>query len=372
MGRRAVIAGAGMGGLATALACARAGCEVRLFDQANELSEAGAGLQLGPNATRRLREWGLAEELRYVGCYPSQLRVRSATDGGVLAAMSLDALEGRYGAPYATVHRADLQQLLVRAVRSHGVNIRLGARIDDAPADCDVLVGADGLWSLVRRLVVADGLPRATGDVAYRALVQQADLPMSVRSHDVTVWLGPRLHVVTYPVRSGDALNIVAVTEGSLEGRPDDWDQPGPAADLRRERGAVGPALQALLDAVPQWRAWVLHARPPVRSAQELARGAVALVGDAAHPMRPYFAQGAAMALEDASELANCLASVGGVGEALQRYADARWERVARVQALSQRNGAIFHATGVMRWGRDVSLRVLGERLLDQPWLYAG
>jgi salicylate hydroxylase len=379
-----------MGGLAAGLACARAGWGVRLFEQAAQFSEVGAGLQLGPNATRILADWGLDGPLVAVAAFPQQLRVRSALDGRQLAALRLGTeFNLRYGAPYATIHRADLQGLLVDAARRAGVQLKLSARVADAvqaadevrvsiegdfEARGDALIGADGVWSAVRAQVAGAQPPAPTGHLAYRGMATQRDLPAHLRSTDVTVWLGPRLHVVAYPVRRGEALNVVAIVQGKSRGPADDWDQAAIAADLRSAMGRQCAPLQHLVRAMPGWRLWALHDRAPMTSAEEMSRGRIALLGDAAHPMRPYFAQGAGMAIEDAAELASALAP-GAAGEidvpaALRGYALRRWERCARVQARSRRNGRIFHATGAMQWGRDLSLRVLGERLLDQPWLY--
>jgi len=389
--RQVLIAGGGIGGLAAALACARAGWDARLYEQAAQFSEVGAGIQLGPNATRILDDWSLDRALSAVAAFPQQLRVRSAIDGSQLGLLRLGAaFTRRYGAPYATVHRADVQGLLLDAARQAGVYLKLSSRITavlpspeavalrigDHEVDGDALVGADGLWSVVRSHVYSDGPPTWTGHLAYRAVTTQLDLPESLRSPDVTVWLGPCLHVVAYPVRRGEELNVVAIVQGTAPGPPQDWDQGAVAAELQAAMGRQCAPLQDLVRAMPSWRLWALHDRAPIGSADEMVRGRVALVGDAAHPMRPYFAQGAGMAIEDAAELGRALALAAKAGIdvplALRRYAVNRWARCAQVQARSRRNGRIFHATGLMQWGRDLSLRLLGERLLDQPWLYRG
>jgi salicylate hydroxylase len=167
---------------------------------------------------------------------------------------------------------------------------------------------------------------------------------------------------------------VVAIVQGAAQGPAQDWDQAGAEADLVAALGPLCQPLRQLVHAMPSWRLWALQDRPRVQSAKEMASGRVALLGDAAHPMRPYLAQGAGMAIEDASELGHALATVAQTGSdvvtALHGYALNRWERCARVQSRSRRNGRIFHATGLMRWGRDLSLRLFGERLLDQPWLY--
>jgi salicylate hydroxylase len=204
--------------------------------------------------------------------------------------------------------------------------------------------------------------------------VRQQDLPQRLRSQDITVWLAPRMHLVTYPLRGGDWLNAVCVVEGTQPGDPRDWDHAASQAQLDAALGPVCAEVRERIAGVPEWRLWVLHARDPVTSPDQLARGRVALLGDAAHPMRPYLAQGAGMAIEDAREVQRVLGMVSeditDVPTALRRYALNRWERVARVQERSLRNGTIFHASGPLRLARNAGLRTLGARLLDQPWLY--
>jgi salicylate hydroxylase len=362
-----------------------------VFEQALASSEAGAGIQLGPNATRLLQAWDLGPALAQVAAFPTRLAVRSAGNGATLAQMQLgDAVRERYGAPYATVHRADLHRLLLQGATAAGADLHAGARIEavrESPdavlarssaladeVEGDALVGADGLWSTVRQQVWSDAAPLPTGHLAYRALVSQQSLPAALRSGEVTVWLGPRLHVVAYPVRLGEWLNVVAIVHGAATGDVSGWDHAAVGADLLQALGATCVPLQELVRAAPAWRLWVLHERPPLKGAQAMSHGRVALLGDAAHPMRPYLAQGAGMAIEDAQELGRCLAMarerIADTPTVLRRYALNRWERVARVQRQAERNGRIFHATGPVQWGRDLSLRLLGERLLDQPWLY--
>jgi len=228
----------------------------------------------------------------------------------------------------------------------------------------------------VRRELLGDGLPRRTGHLAYRALVRQSDLPESLRSQNVTAWLGPRMHVVQYPVRGGESLNVVAIVHGEVAAEADLWDHSANAADLSAATVGCCADLREVLDAIQGWRLWVLHDRAPMQGAHQHAVGRVALLGDAAHPMRPYLAQGAGMAIEDAAELGHVLAQALDpaldVPTMLQRYALNRWQRNARVQARALRNGQIFHANGLLRWGRDVAMKVGGDKLLDMPWLYGG
>jgi salicylate hydroxylase len=390
--KQLVIAGGGIGGLAAAVACAQRGVPVQLLERAAQLSEVGAGIQIGPNVTRILQAWGLGAALAQVAAFPEQLQARDAQTGQVLGTMPLgERAQARYGAPYATIHRADLQGLLHRAAQSAGVDLQLGQTVQgwqDSEAALQVntveglslqanaLIGADGVWSAVRQQLLGDAPARFTGHLAYRALVAQADLPAHLRNDQVTVWMGPRLHVVHYPVRGGQWLNLVAIVHGVKPEQAQEaqgWDQAGHTQALMQAMGAVGRDLRERLASVPAWRQWALHDRAPMAGAHEMARGRVALLGDAAHPMRPYLAQGAGMAIEDAQVLAQTLSpGKATVAEQLQAYAEQRWARNARVQSRAIRNGRIFHATGPLAWGRNLSMRLMDERLMDVPWLYGG
>ena len=388
-----LVAGGGIGGLAAALACARAGLPVQLFERSPALAEVGAGIQLGPNVTRLLQAWGLTVRLQAVAAYPENLVIRGVDTGAELGRLRLGAqTRARYGAPYATIHRADLQALLLQAVQAEaGVALTLDQAITGFEQDATgvsvqhadghqtpgaLLVGADGLWSRVRQHLLGDGAPRLIGHQAYRALLPQAELPAALRCQDVVVWLGTGLHLVQYPVRGGDWLNVVALVEDRTQhqnpGDRSGWDHAALGADLQQLLHGAAPALQTLVQAMGGWRLWHLQLRDTVASASQMAQGRVALLGDAAHPMLPYLAQGAGMAIEDAQALGQTLAASGATPAALTQYAQARWQRNARVQKRALRNAWIFHASGPTRWGRDLAMRLLGERLLDLPWLYGG
>ena len=390
MHKKILVVGGGIGGLATALACGARGLGVQLIEKKPVFSEVGAGVQLSPNVVRLLEGWGLGPGLDAVACFPPLLQVRSAQSDAVLGQLALGARAmQRYGARYATIARADLHQLLLSAVEVQGTaQLMLNNAMQHVSQDTNavqvntsdghqrrsnVLIGADGLWSSVRDFVRSDAQPAFTGHLAYRAMVPQTDLPQALRSEVVTAWLGPRFHAVQYPVHGGQWLNVVVIVEGPAPDDMQQWDHDANAADLRAHLKDAAAPLQDLVAAIKTWRLWPLNGMPHVRRLQELAFGRIALMGDAAHPMLPYLAQGAGMAIEDAAALADALA-IPGLGDvaALERYAQLRWRRNARVQARAQRNGEIFHATGMQRWGRDVAMRVLGQRLLDVPWLYAG
>jgi salicylate hydroxylase len=391
-----VIAGGGIGGLACALALARAGQRVQLLEQASAFGEVGAGLQLGPNAVRVLDAWGLSNALHAHAAFPESLQVRDAHSAATLGKLTLGArFRARYGQPYATIHRADLHALLLAAVQKRAeVSLCLDFRVasyeasealvrvtceNDSVQEGAALIGCDGLWSRVRTQLLGAQAVRVSGHLAYRGMVRREDMPEALRVNEVTAWLGPRLHAVHYPVRQGEWFNVVAVVHGVLKPADDkeSWTHEAHAADLRRALGPACPELMAVVDAVKDWKLWALNDRAPIEGAHQHTQGRVALLGDAAHPLRPYLAQGAAMALEDAWTLGQLRESassdeVTDWPNLLQHFAQTRWQRNARVQARSQRNGSIFHASGALRLARNAAMALLGESLLDNPWLYKG
>jgi salicylate hydroxylase len=401
MTKTLLVAGGGIAGMATGVAAARAGWHATVFERAAEFSEVGAGVQLGPNVTRILQAWGLGDALSQVAAFPAGLHARSMTTGEVLATLPVKDATTIYGAPYVTIHRADLHGLLLQAALGEGVQVlsdavvqKVSQSLDEAVLDvvqhgqpqqrsAAVAVAADGVWSPLRQQLLGDGLPGFTGHIAYRSLVAQADLPAHLRSQDVSVWMGSQAHVVSYPVRGGEYLNVVCLAEGRLLDADANnlqalqtWNAQKAEAQTLAElhhalRGACAK-LNDLMAACSDWRLWPLCGRPVMQGAHQHVQGRVALLGDAAHPMLPYLAQGAGMAIEDAHELAAQLlgATAANAPDRLQQFAHARWQRNARVQSRAVRNGQIFHATGAMRMGRDMGLRLMGARLMDVPWLY--
>jgi salicylate hydroxylase len=391
MDKNMVISGGGIGGLAAALACARVGWKVDLLEQSPMFGEVGAGIQLGPNVVKVLQAMGVGDALQRVAAFPSHLEVRNATTTERLGVLPLGkTVEQRYGAPYVTIARADMHSLLLGAVRAQGgVDLHLDSRVigitqseqgvrvetvQDQVFEAPLLLGADGLWSMVRKQVVEnDVAPRVTGHLAFRAMLPQSALPASLRTQVVTAWMGPNFHAVHYPVRSGEWLNVVCIVHGKVSGDPQSWDHSANAHELRSRMAQARGPLRDLIYAIDQWRLWPLTDRLPMASAAEHAKGRIALLGDAAHPMRPYLAQGAGMAIEDAAALAACLAETPDqVPQALTRYANLRWQRNARVQARAIRNGEIYHFKGLRQVGRDMALKLLGAKLMDVPWLYNG
>ena len=388
--------GGGIGGLAAALALAQLGVASQLHEQSPEFTEVGAGIGLGPNAVRRLQTWGVWEALQAKGFVPSQLEVMDAQDGRQLGCLLMaKAFEQRYGAPYLTIHRADLHQVLSDAVNAQGLSaLHLGHRLQDTKADAScvktqwltpdgqavwhesqAMVGADGISSKVRELAWPSQQLQASGHWAYRTLLPRHVLPAAWRSDAMGLWLGPRLHLVHYPVRGGEWLNVVVLVEATDAAQTPGWDSQRSAAqtteDLNLALQGCCSRLQDLVRMAEHWRAWALFDRPYLQSASDMAKGRVALLGDAAHPMLPYLAQGAGMAIEDADVLAQCWSQAGlSVEQRLQAYALGRWQRVSKVQTIARRNARLFHASGVLAWGRDAAMRWGGAAVMDMPWLY--
>ena len=390
MERKILIAGGGIGGLATALACGRQGMATQVFEKKRVLSEVGAGVQLGPNVLRVLEAWGLRSAIDAVACFPQRLEVRSALSGALLGTLPLGARAvQRYGARYATMARVDLHALLHRAVQAQGMaQVHLAQAVARVSQDvsavelltedhrkrrANVLIAADGVWSHVRDFLGPNVQALFTGHVAYRAMAKQSDLPESLRSDCVTVWLGPSMHAVQYPVHAGSMLNTVVLVEGAAPEDAQAWEQAAVRSVLLDQLAGAHGSLQDRVRSMAQWRLWPLCGLPHLRGPQDMVFGRIALLGDAAHPMLPYLAQGAGMAIEDAAAVAQCLQQApGDDAKALLAYAHKRWRRNARVQARAQRNGKIFHATGLTAWARDTAMGVLGRRILDVPWLYQG
>jgi salicylate hydroxylase len=383
-----LIAGAGIGGLTAALAIARQGLPVALFDQAERLEEVGAGIQLSPNATRVLISLGLADRLAPATVAPAAIHLRAGGSGHDIAIMPLGE-QARHGAPYWVVHRADLQGALLAAVQSRGgITLKLGARIDGfvlgpqgvaartsgregtGEQHGEVLIGADGLWSRLRESLGSRTPARFAGRTAWRAVAPAADVPRAFREPEVNLWIGQGGHLVHYPIRGGAAVNIVAVTS-------DDWQstQWSTAADRDEVLARFPPRLWAteareLLAAPERWQKWALYDRAP---STNWGHGPVTLLGDAAHPMLPFLAQGAAMAIEDAAVVAGALArSPGDPAGALRDYERQRQPRTARVQRAARRNDFVYHLGQPIALVRDATLAALGgRRLLAQyDWIY--
>ncbi len=375
------IAGGGIGGLSAALLLARSGARVSVLEQAAEFGEVGAGIQLGPNAMKLLGAWGLRDAVLAQACLPQAIAVRDAVSGRSITRMLLGrAVAQRYGEVYASLQRSHLHSVLLQAVAQQAnVSLHAGAavtRVQTQGTDVEVataqrslhaqaLVGADGLWSRVRQHVLADGPPTFTGHVAYRTVISASALTPRINPQAVAVWWAPKLHVVGYPVRAGTLYNLVVLAEGASLG--EGWNFAATARQVHSIVGKAHPDLAALIHAATDWRAWPLYQRKPKPG---WSRGPVTLLGDAAHPMLPYLAQGASMALEDAAALAHSVQTQPDIPSAFQHYERARYARTARVMQTAQRNAWIFHASGPVRVARDAVLGLKGTEVLGMPWLY--
>lgn len=384
--RSVVIAGAGIGGLTAALALARVGFRVVVIDKAETLEETGAGIQLSPNASRILIELGLRDRLAPHVVAPAAIRILRSRDGSEIVRAPLGtASELRYGAPYWVIHRGDLQTALVKALAATpDAELRLGTEIEDFAVHANgvtvtgrcsggshdehgiVLVAADGLWSTMRRRLGHDPEPRFARRTAWRAVVATDRVAERFRESSTRLWLGPDAHLVHYPVKAGREINIVAIVG-------DDWQQTGWSAagardDLTRRFAGWDRAARDLLAIPERWLKWALYDRP---AARRWGHGPVTLLGDAAHPMLPFLAQGGAMAIEDATVLAGCLTS-GAPDAALRRYEGLRTGRTARVQRHARRNGTLYHLDGPPATLRNLALAAIGgDGLLRRyDWLY--
>ncbi|MDB5571205.1 MAG: Salicylate hydroxylase [Hyphomicrobiales bacterium] len=390
-----VIAGAGVGGLAAALGLSRIGARVTVLERAPAFDEVGAGIQLSPNATRILQGWGVLDRLLPHALAPEALRVRRARDGSDLMRMPLGALAAaRWGGPHLVLHRADLQRVLVDLCRhSPGVTIKtnvdvlgfaaieggvqVGAREDGAHVrfEGDVLVGADGLRSPVReRLGLGLGdRPIYSGRSAWRALVPGPLAPASALRLETNLWLGARAHLVHYPLRAGDLVNLVAIVEDSWRGEDQQDPWRSQAADPRILRNAFSGWTREARDLIglaKDWRRWPLFDR---YLAPRWSLDRVVLLGDAAHPVLPFLAQGAALAIEDASALARAFAAHGrDVAPAIKAYENERMPRAADVTMASRRQGSIYHFGQPLAFARDAVMRRLDiEGMMGRmDWLY--
>lgn len=383
-----VVAGGGIAGLCAALALARSGRRVRVFERDAARSEEGAGLQMSPNATRHLREWGVLDGLAARALSPEAVVVRRARDAVVLARMDVRDAEARWGAPFRVAHRADLHAALRAAVGAQsrieqhdGVAVTgyvesdalLVQRSDGLTHSAAALIAADGVRSSLRArfLPGGDGLA-PSGRVAWRALVPADDVADFAREPASNLWLGPDAHLVHYPLRGGSVVNLVAVTDGDGGAGTDGfWSSAGDADALSRRFSRWHRSARDLVARAESWRVWPLLSRSvPDR----LSRGTVALVGDAAHPMMPFLAQGAAQAIEDGAALAAAFRTLDDPVAALAAYSDSRRARVARVAAASRRQGTIYHLRGPAAAARDAAIRLLGSRGMAAAtdWIYQG
>ncbi|OAH16076.1 FAD-dependent oxidoreductase [Streptomyces jeddahensis] len=384
---RLIVIGGGIGGVATALAARRAGHEVTVLEQAPAFTEVGAGLQMAPNATRVLRDLGVLDQVIEAGVLPEHLVFHNAVDGKELTRVRLDAAyEEHFGGPYVVVHRSDLLDILVRAAGEAGVELLTGQRVEDIdqhPASVTVrtadgteyagaaVVAADGLHSRTRALF-SDDEPIQSGYVAYRGTIPIEDVQGGENLRDVLVWMGPKLHLVQYPLRSGALYNQVAVFRSPGFDRGEEkWGGP---EEMEQVFTAACEPVRRALPGLGRQRWWPMADREPISC---WTKDRIALLGDSAHPMLQYLAQGACQALEDAATLASAAtrhtASDGTVAwpSALEEYAAERAPRTARVQSTARVWGEMWHVEGVAALLRDEVFRNRAEDDLSYAeWLW--
>lgn len=369
-----VIAGAGIGGLTAALALRQAGHNVVVIEKARELSEVGAGLQLSPNANAILDRFGLLDELEALGYAPPNLRIWSGRTGEQLGKVRLGPfIRKRHGLPFLVIHRADLQKTLLRRVQStDGIDLQLSTEVVDvqpAPFDhlncifqnseitgnlsCKALIGADGVWSKVRRLIPNHENAHFSGQVAYRTTIPIDKVPEQWRG-DSGLWFHRDSHLVHYPIRAGRELNVVALSEEPWQ--DETWSAKADRESLVRQFRNWPAEVRNLIGLSETWLKWALCS---VDASGPWAHGNVAIMGDAAHAMLPYMAQGAAMAIEDAAVLAAHLPiGTDNIPAALRAFERHRKPRVSYVQGIARRNARTFHFSDIPAVARDTVLRL--------------
>ena len=382
-----LVAGGGIGGLATAYALSLKGVPVRVIEQSPEFREVGAGIQLGPNIFRALEKIGLKDAVLADAHRPPGQEMRDALTGELITQMPLgEAYFKRFGQPYGVTHRADIHAVFLDACRaSNLITLENNRKVADfADADGGVivaledgeeikgraLIGCDGMWSRVREKIVGDGKPRVSGHIAYRAVLNRADVPDDLWRPDIVLWAGPRTHFVHYPLRRGELFNLVAVfhSDTYVEG----WNAEADKGELWKRFQGQRPEVLRLLERIETWRMWVLCDREPIK---EWSQGHTTLLGDAAHPMLQYLAQGACQATEDAVCLADKVAAQpDDLAAAFRAYQEQRYLRTGRVQIMARVYGEFYHARGVTAELRNGMLKGrTAEQSYDWiEWLYGG
>ena len=383
-----IVAGGGIGGLAAALGLARQGIDVTVLEKALALGEIGAGIQLGPNAFHSFDYLGIGDTARSMAVFIDQLRLMDAMSGEEITRIPLDTpFRERFGNPYAVVHRGDLHGVFLRACVAHErIMLRTGSEVlsydqDGSSVTAHIagglsvrgsaLIAADGLWSNIRKQIVNDGPPRVSGHTTYRSVIPTEQMPEDLRWNAATLWAGPKCHIVHYPLSGWKVFNLVVTYHNHAP-------EPVAGKPVTHEEVMAGfahvhPRAQEIIRIGSDWKMWVLCDRDPV---ENWVDGRVALLGDAAHPMMQYFAQGACMAMEDAVCLADQMARhQAAVEPALQAYRDRRALRTARVQLLSRAIGEhIYHPAGAHAALRNaiMSAKTPGQWYDELAWLYGG
>lgn len=389
MSKPVLVVGGGIGGLTLALALARRGVATRVLERQEEFSATGAGIQLGPNGMRLLQKLGVAERLEASAGKPEAIDVYDAPSGERLTRLPLGAwIAKRHGAPYRTAHRADLQAALLAAVKERSeIEVSTGMLVDRIEAvgaevaavledgsriGGPIAVGADGLWSRVRRNTFGVPAPRAPVRTASRTLISANAVAAQFSGANVGLWLAPDAHIVHYPVRGGKEVAVVVVLKDDWQGGVD-WATPAVRAEIDVAAAKLAPELRRFLAHASEWRKWSLFDVPPLPT---WTKQRTVLIGDAAHPPLPFLAQGGVMAIEDAWVLAEAMAGAaagaGDIDAALQRFEAMRRPRALAVLAASRRNGQAYHLTGLPARARNAVLRAVpANRLMARyDWLY--
>ena len=383
--QQVLIVGGGIGGLAAALALARQGIPSQVVDQAAEFKEIGAGIQLGPNVFWMFEKLGLIESISALAVFPNNLVMLDSITGEEVTRISLgDTFRKKFHHPYALIHRADFHRVLLDACRKSNL-IRLDASqkiVEVKESNGGIaaktangrdyrgaaLIGADGLWSTIREIVVGDGKPKPAGHITYRAVPPTFEVPEQYRWRDMTLWAGEKVHFVLYPLRTGELYNLVAVFHSNRY--EEGWDSYGDPAELHERFAQTCAPVRMLLNKIDSWRMWVLCDRPPIK---EWSRGRITPLGDAAHPMLQYLGQGACMAVEDAVCLADKAVEMNGdYAAAFRAYQQARYLRTGRVQIMARVYGEFYHASGVAKELRNLMLgsRTPDDAMAGMEWLY--
>ena len=380
-----IIVGGGIGGLSAALALERKGIPSQVVEQAPEFKEIGAGIQLGPNVFRMFEVLGLTAAINALAVFPNNLIMLDSVTGEEVTRIPLgDAFRKKFTYPYALIHRADLHKVLLAACQK-SAHIRLDAAQKIVAVDETAngivartesgkdyrgaaLIGADGLWSTIRQMVVGDGKPNVAGHITYRAVLPTSEMPEQWRWRDMVLWAGEKVHLVHYPLRTGELFNLVAVFHSNRY--EEGWDSYGDPAELHERFAKTCEPVRTLLNKIESWRMWVLCDRPPIK---DWSKGRITLLGDAAHPMLQYLAQGAGMSIEDAVCLADRVVAAGGdYAAAFLAYQQARYLRTGRVQIMARVYGEFYHAAGVAKELRNMMLssRSAEDAMDGMAWLY--
>ncbi|MGB3742986.1 MAG: 3-hydroxybenzoate 6-monooxygenase [Xanthobacteraceae bacterium] len=383
--QQVLIVGSGIGGLTAALALAGQGIPSQVIEQTAEFKEIGAGIQLGPNVFWMFEKLRLIEPISALAVFPENLVMLDSITGEEVTRIPLGAaFRKKFHHPYALIHRADLHGVLLEAARKSNL-IRLDAsqkvvEVDEVNGGVNAktasgkdyrgaaLIGADGLWSTIREIVVGDGKPKPAGHITYRAVLPTSEIPEQYRWRNMTFWAGEKVHFVLYPLRTGELYNLVAVFHSNRY--EEGWDSYGDPAELHERFAQTCEPVRMLLNKIESWRMWVLCDRPPIK---EWSRGRVTLLGDAAHPMLQYLGQGACMAVEDAVCLADkAVAAEGDYAAAFRAYQQARYLRTGRVQIMARVYGEFYHASGVAKELRNMMLgaRTPDDAMAGMEWIY--